>query len=492
MRNRARKTFINLSLCALLMGAVLYGTREARFAPQDEPKGLQDRCRASQDPSSPDRASVSRAPLLNGERARVLAASEPAAAGTATFAQIIDRLCALSGRTAALARDDEIEAAQRLDRKARALMEDAMSRFPDAGERALGMVVEIPDAGDDGAREAGHNTRLGVLHVILAAEFARRQETFEKHRERGRLDALTNAVLEIMPVGANAAEMGDRLLHRRPYLQPEHEPMVLRLLSLAAEGAFPREVATHVLLTLWENLRTTGARSSDELSRLALVTMEDSDPSRVIAACRQLLSDARYRDLALEWLRNRGDRQLAGAIAQLASRELPAVDAVSVLRKLSPLLDHMRGTFLAVGARAPDVVADAYREQLAAGTHPKLRRELVMGVGLLPGGRGAEIAKLALEHDPSVEVRIQAMFALTVHGDAQAAESAIGRLLDEPAVANNPAHLEAVVLALGNLEHEDINALARLGSRLQTMALSPRVRRNLEVLMARGLPSSRR
>ena len=84
------------------------------------------------------------------------------------------------------------------------------------------------------------------------------------------------------------------------------------------------------------------------------------------------------------------------------------------------------------------------------------------------------------------------MFALTVHGDAQAAESAIGRLLDEPAVANNPAHLEAVVLALGNLEHEDINALARLGSRLQTMALSPRVRRNLEVLMARGLPSSRR
>ena len=495
VKHQSRKPVATLLLCALVAGAFLCVPRRNPPAPPRDPATPADQ-KAHRDiplaPSSTNPASVSRAPLPTAERTLVDPASDRPATDAATFAQIIDRLCELSGRTASLAQDDEIEAAQRLDQEAQALMEDAMTRFADAGERALGMVVEMPDTADSGARAAGDNIRLGVLNVVLAADFARRQETFEKHRERGRLDALTVAVLKVMPIGSHTAEMGDRLLHRHPYLQPEHEPMVLDLLGLAADGVFPRDIATRLLLTLWENLRKSGARSSDELSRLALVMMDDSDPSRVVAACRQLLSDARYRDLVLAWLRERQDRQLAAAIAQLAGRELPAADAVSILRELSSMLDHTRGTFLAVGARAPDVVADAYREQLAAGTHPDLRRELVMGVGLLPGGRGAEIAKLALEHDPSVEVRIQAMFALTVQGDANAAESAIERLLDDPVVAGSPTHLEAIVLALQNLEHEDVNALARLGARLQSMALPPRVRRSLAAMMTRSLPSAGR
>ena len=489
---KGRRLITTLTLSALGVAALFYGTCDAPLAPRRKPSDTQGRRDADHDRTSPPPAPASRAERSTTQRTLVEPTAAPSELGAASFTQIVDRLCALSRRTASLARDDEIEAAQRLDREAHALMEDALSRFPDAGERALGMVVEVPDASDDGAREAGDNIRLGVLHVMLAAEFARRQETAEKHRERSRLDALTHAVLDVMPIGANTAEMGDRLLYRRPYLQPEHEPMVVALLRLAAEGAFPRKIATRVLLTLWENLRTSGARSSDELSRLALVMMDDSDPSRVVTACRQLLSDARYRDLVLAWLRGRRDHLLAGEIAQLASRELPPIDAVSVIKELSSMLDHTRDTFLAVGARAPDVVADAYRQQLAAGTHPKLRRELVMGVGLLPGGRGAEIARLALEHDPAVEVRIQAMFAITVQGDARAAESAIERLLDDPVVASNPAHLEAVVLALQNLEHDDVNVLARLSARLQSMALSPSGRRSLESLVARSLPPTGR
>ena len=163
-----------------------------------------------------------------------------------------------------------------------------------------------------------------------------------------------------------------------------------------------------------------------------------------------------------------------------------------VLRELSPLLRHTRGTFLAVGVRAPEVVADAYREHLAADTHPQLRRELVMGVGMLPDGRGLQVAKLALENDPSVEVRIQAMFVHTVHGVAAGAEAAVNGVLDDPRVANDPTHLAAVVLSLQNLEHEDSNAVARLGARLRSMALAPESRDLLDELLARSVPGAGR
>ncbi|MCK5945011.1 MAG: hypothetical protein KAI24_23690, partial [Planctomycetes bacterium] len=75
--------------------------------------------------------------------------------------------------------------------------------------------------------------------------------------------------------------------------------------------------------------------------------LDDSDPSQVVAACRQLLGDPRYRRLALAWLRQRDDPELAEAIAKLAGRELPPKDALVVLRELSPLLGAARGTFLA-------------------------------------------------------------------------------------------------------------------------------------------------
>jgi hypothetical protein len=86
---------------------------------------------------------------------------------------------------------------------------------------------------------------------------------------------------------------------------------------------FSREHATKLLLTLWDNLQKNGERSSDELSRLALMLLVDSDPSQRTAACRQLLSDARYRDLVLSWLRERNDQTVANEIAWPAPHELP-------------------------------------------------------------------------------------------------------------------------------------------------------------------------
>ncbi|MEC8252694.1 MAG: hypothetical protein VX044_05735 [Planctomycetota bacterium] len=420
-------------------------------------------------------------------RVEATPAATPARVAT-SFAERVRRLCVLSGRTAALAQQDEHEAARALDDEARDLLEDTLAVIPDAGERALSMVVDIPDAADGAARAPGENIRLGVLQVILENALARRVGP----GERARADSLTQAMLDTMPIGMNLAEMGDRVLHQRPYIQAVHEPTVLDLLSLASQGAFSREIATRLLLTLWDNLKEAGVRSSAELSRLALVTLDDSDPSQLVVACRQLLSDPRFRDLAIAWLREREDPKLAGAVAALAGRELPPNDAVVVLRELAPMLQHTRGIFLSVGARAPEVVADAYRLQLAAGTHPQVRRELVMSVGMLPGEHGRSTARLALDQDPSPEVRLQAMFAHTVQGGPARAEAALHQVLDDPVIASDPSHLGAVVLALENLEHDDANAVARVGARLQAMPLSPRSRSLLDELLARSLPGGGR
>ena len=158
--------------------------------------------------------------------------------------------------------------------------------------------------------------------------------------------------------------------------------------------------------------------------------------------------------------------------------------------ELSPLLGHRRGLYLALGIRDPEVIADAYRGHLAAGNQPDIRRELVMGVGMLPGTSGLKLAELALAYDPSPAVRIQAVFVFTIQASPAAAERAVSQLLDDPAIANNQMHLEAVVMALENLEHGDPNTIARLGARLQSMSLSTRSQENLSQLMARSLPGN--
>ena len=420
-------------------------------------------------------------------RVEATPATPPARVAT-SFAERVERLCVLSGRTAALAQQDEHEAARALDDEARDLLEDTLAAIPDAGERALSMVVDIPDAADGAARAPGENIRLGVLQVMLENALARRVA----RGERARADSLTQALLDTMPIGKNPAEMGDRVLHQRPHVQAIHEPAVLNLLSLANQGMFSREIATRILLTLWDNLEEAGVRSPAELSRLALARLDESDPSQLVAACRQLLSDPRFRDLAIAWLRERDDPELTSAIAALVGRELPPNDALTVLRELAPMLQHTRGIFLSVGARAPEVVADAYRLQLAAGTHPQVRRELVMSVGMLPGEHGRSTARLALDQDPSPEVRLQAMFAHTVQGEPARAEAALHQVLDDPVIASDPSHLGAVVLALENLEHDDANAMARVGARLQAMPLSPRSRSLLDELLARSLPGGGR
>lgn len=419
---------------------------------------------------------------------RVAVAMPTATAPPLVFVECVAKLCDMSLRTAELAQVDEIDAAKQTDEKTRILLDRLLQQFPDAGERSLSILVEIAGNSIDEQAEPYKNTKLGVLQVILEKDLSRRNELGDQVKNRTRIDALVQALLDSMPIGPLAAKMGDRCLNDRPFLRIAHEPTVRNLLRLASSNEFPRNIATNMLMTLLDNAKTAGERTAAESMQLALLRLDSSDPSQIVAACRQLLRDEKYRTVVLSWLRNRQDMKLASEIAELVASQLPVRDALEVLRELSPLLQRTRGAYMGLGARAPEVLAEAYNQHLAANNHPIIRRELIMGVGMIPNPAGLKLAELALANDPSPEVRIQAMYVFTVHAAPEAAEQAINQLLDDPAIANNQQHLGAIVLALTNLEHADPNIIARLATRLQSMPLAEYSRVSLAEILGRVLP----
>jgi hypothetical protein len=431
--------------------------------------------------TGPDRPPIERQAVATPEP------DPPAADDGRPFEQCVDELVALGERTAAMAQQDDRAGAQAADQEARARFAALLARFADAGERALAMTTALSSPLRD---QLDHGRRM-VLQLVLAAELGRRDQD-GRAGDRARIDAFVQLVLDAMPTHATAAEIGAHVLADQPYLRAAHEPTVLQFLRLASDGLLAREVATRLLLTLWANLQRSGERTSDELSALALVLLDDSDPSQRTAAYRQLLQDARHRPLVLAWLRERGDRAVAGEVANLAARELPPTDAVAVLRELGPLLTRATGAWLAVGFRAPELVADTYRELLGGDIQPAMRSDLVTALGMTPTPLADEISELALATDPSPDVRLQAVFVLSTRQSVEVAERALERALDDRLIAADPLRLGAVVLALQNLEAGGhVNAIDRIGQRLRGLPLAEHSRQTLEGMLARSLPGGR-
>jgi hypothetical protein len=403
----------------------------------------------------------------------------------ASFEELVEQLVTLGMQVADFAQQDEIDAAKTADQEARRAFGELMERFQDAGEHGLAMLASVQNDPVD-PRDRG---RCIVLKLVLETELARRDATATAVADRSRIDPLVQSLLEIMPQASAIADTGAEVLVDRPYLRLVHEPAVLGLVRLAAAQKFSRQHATKLLLTLWDNLQKNGERSSDELSRLALMLLVDSDPSQRTAACRQLLSDARYRDLVLSWLREGNDQTVANEIACLAAHELPPAEALQVLRELAPVLPRSPAPYIMLGFRAPELLADAYREQLASNTQPAWRSDLITGIGFTQTDLGIEIAQFALDNDPSPDVRIQAMFALTSKRQEGLAERALQQVLDDPRIAQDPLRLAAVVGALQNLEAGGYaNALDRVGQRLRGLPLAEWSRQTLEGILARSLP----
>lgn len=407
----------------------------------------------------------------------------------AAFAARIDELVATGIRTTLLAQADDHAAATRSDDDARRQFAELMERFPDAGERALALAITLPAPTAEADPTIGHRT---VLHLVLAADCSRRHADRTAARDDGTaIDALVHAALDVLPSGPAAQDVAGRALTDQPYLHAVHEPAVLGLVQQAAAGTFPRPLATKLLLTLWHNVQRLGERSSDELSLLALSWLGGDDPSRRTAACRQLLGDPRYRALVLSWLREHDDRAVAAELAQVAAMDLEPTAALGLLRELTPLLPSAPNAYLVLGFRAPEALAHSYRELLASNTQTQVRADLVTGVGMTTTPLGLEIAKLALANDPSPDVRIQAVFALTARRENTLAEAALNQVMDDPLVAQDPTRLGALVLALQNLEAaDDPNVMQRVGQRLQTLPLAESSRQMLAGMLARAIPGA--
>ncbi len=422
---------------------------------------------------------------------RTYAAPPPAT--PPTFEQRVDELADLGVRTAAFAASDDFGAAKEADGIARQRFAELLEAFPDAGERALAafaanLPAEIVAAPPVATIDPLLHGRRLVLQLITVADCERRHAAAVAAGDYSRSDALVQNLLDLAPIATATAELCDQVLGDRPWLRLPHEPSVLGIVRLASENRIPRKIATRLLLTLWDNLQRSGERSSDELARLALLLFADTDPSKRIAATRHLLADARYRPMVLAWLREQQDGATAIEVAGLAARELEPAAALDVLRELGPILPRAPAAYMVLAARAPTVLADAYRDLLASNTQPGMRQDLVAGVGFSGTEEGRTVADLALRHDPSPDVRVQAVFAISAT-DTDAGERAISELLDDPRIAKDPNHLGALVLAMQNLEAgRDLNAIDRLGRRLRTMALSESGRVALEALLARSLP----
>jgi hypothetical protein len=152
----------------------------------------------------------------------------------------------------------------------------------------------------------------------------------------------------------------------------------------------------------------------------------------------------------------------------------------------------MAAAFLTLGFRAPERVADRYHELLASNTNAEMRADLVTGVGMTNTPLGLEIAQLAMHDDPSPDVRVQAVFALTARRDAELGERALMQALDDREIASDPLRLGSMVFALQNLALAgDSNAVDRVAQRLRALPLRADSRQRLDAIVQRSLPGGR-
>lgn len=356
------------------------------------------------------------------------------------------------------------------------------------GERAL---LQICDG------EAHGGTPRAVLRrricVSLVGEaLARRQRRSDTSGDRGPLDALVGAVLGGIPRDEVSAQDLGALLTDKPYLGLAHQAAVLDLVTAAAELAFLGRIAPRLLLTLWHNLEQRGERTSSELAAVALLLLDDADPNRRLAALEQLLSihGGRYRDVALDHVIARSQRDAAGQLAVAAARELPPMDAVAALERLTPVAGpSLMAAFMTLGERDTTAIRAAYDARLAANTNAAFRAELVTGAGFSGSPEAIGMARDAFAYDPDAGVRARAMLVLTAKAGPALGEQTLTAALDDTAFAAS-AGAAQIAFGLENLARSgDANAVERIGRRLLARsALTAEDRARVEALLQRTLP----
>ncbi len=406
-----------------------------------------------------------------------------------TFDEWIERLVALALETRAAVEADDFDEAREVDERARVAIERMRAELPDTEESALHALCGLMSEDETVAGTA----RRRVLGLVLELGLRVRWQRFEYSGDRARVDRLVEAMLVSLPQDEPLAELlGLGLLADEPFLGPSHERAVLDLVELSLREPFLARVAKALLTTLWQNLEESGARTSGNLASLALVYADDSNPTRRICALRHLLTsrDGRYEHFVMERVRQSRDSDLAVAVGITAARELEPRAALRVLEQLEPVAGASRLTasFLLLGNRAPASIRTAYEHKLADQVAPQLRAEMVTGFGF--GDSGFELARVAFEQDPDLEVKKRALFVLASRSTVEIGEHTLLAAIDDDAFTADPTRVGAIVSALDNLaNHGDANAVHRVGRRLRVHPkLMDADRRRLDDLLAQHTP----
>lgn len=408
------------------------------------------------------------------------ATPEPATAMPARdFIAEVRALALTSIEITRLAQAEEFAAARAADEAARQQFTAIATDFDRLGERVLDFATSLVASQDHAAP-----AMLQVLAMLLDLEL-------DRSARSPACDDLVAALLATLAFqgDVNTALLPVALRGTRVHLP--HEAAVLQLVTAAGQAGYPRDDATKLLLALWRNIGELGERSSDELANLAWLAMDQDDASQRLAAFRHLIADARYRPMVLAWLREKGDREMARSLAQIAASDLPADAALATLRELKPMLGSSPGVFMALGFRAAEQVGAAYEQLLADGVQADLRRDLLAGVGMdrHQTSSSVELLRLALDHDPDVQVRLQAMLSLSCCAPQQQGEAACQRVIEDPSFTGAEGRYATVMMAMQNLEVAGLtNAIDRLGRRLQAAPLEAETKEQLAQLLQRALP----
>lgn len=419
--------------------------------------------------------------------ARTMPDAKSATATARTFSDYVDALVALGMSTAEAKEAGDDDAASEHDQATRSLFGEMMRALVDVDAESLQAFGDLPPI-DDAAPGLPRILRQNVLQLALTIGMQRR---LDGAADPSALDALTSGALTTMLARPDLAEpLGKELLVGKPYLGEPHERLVLDLIAASGEGLFAQNIAVQLLSTLWDNLQRSGARTSRDLTSLALLLLDVGNASERLAAARRLVLDDRCREVVLAHLRRARDPELARAIAMAAATDLPGAAAFSVITQAAEIVGQDTAPFLTLAQREPGFVRNEYEQRLGSDVTPRVRALLVAGAGFAEGAEGLEVARLAFSSDPDAEVRLRALFVLTGRAADALGEAAVSQALDDPGIGGDPQRLAAVVLAVENLARQGhINAVHRLGERMRAMpTLSLTARTMLDRLLQEHLP----
>lgn len=195
---------------------------------------------------------------------------------SADFDSLLEKLVDLGTRLTPAVDEGNRELAERLSGESSSVLEALQQSIREPEDRALHRLTGLdPAAGDISSR-----VRRRVLVLLVTRGLERRLREGRATGSQRRLDALVSATLATLPLGEKLAqELGANLLVGSPYVGLPHEEAVLDLVAMSTERLFLRGISTELLLTLWNNLHESGARSSSELTSLALLFKDEPTPA---------------------------------------------------------------------------------------------------------------------------------------------------------------------------------------------------------------------